>query len=73
MIKELRAKRAENFWSGGGPNCPWGGTQIFLDGGGTGSDGGDSLFMGDGPGPPPIPPMLASPVVIVRLQNLSIL
>ena len=34
-----------------------GGTEIFLDGGGIGLDGGDSPFMGYGP---PIPPMLGT-------------
>ena len=62
MIKESRAKRAENFWSGGGPDCPWGGTEIFLDGGGQALMGGDGPFMGYGP--PPSPPMLATPGAI---------
>ena len=62
MIKELRAKRAENFWSGGGPDCPWGGTEIFLDGGGQALMGGDGPFMGYGP--PPSPPMLATPAKV---------
>ena len=34
MIKESRAKRAENFWSGGDLIVHGGGTQIFLDEGG---------------------------------------
>ena len=59
MIKESRAKRAENFWSGGGPDCTWGGTKIFLDGGGQALMGGGQLFHGVWS--PPIPPMLATP------------
>ena len=50
MIKELQESEQKFFDQGGGPNCPCGGTQFVLDGGGTGSDGGDSPFIGIGSG-----------------------
>ena len=54
----------------GGPSYPWGGTENFLDGGGTGLDegGGDSPFIGYGP--PPIPPMLGTPGLVHRIMKI---
>ena len=30
-MKDFCSKYAENFWSRGGPNCPWGGGSNFLE------------------------------------------
>ena len=58
---QMRAKRANNFRSRGGPKSWWGWTKNFGDGGGTGlHGGGDNQLMGVGP--PPIPPILGNPV-----------
>ena len=53
MSKELRAKRAEKFWSGGRLIVHGGGTQIFLDGGKGFDGGGQPLHAAWPPHSPP--------------------
>ena len=54
IAREARRK----FLARGGQKFSWGGTQIFLDGGGQALMGGDFPFMGGDP--PPSPPCLAA-------------
>ena len=56
----MRAKRAKNFRSRGGPKSRWGWTQNFGDGGDRSPWGGDNPLMGVGPPHPP--PILVNPV-----------
>ena len=69
MIKESRAKRAENFWSGGDLIVHGGGLKFSWMGGGQALMGGDGPFMGYGP--PPSPPMLATPARPAGIVELS--
>ena len=65
IAREARRK----FLVRGGQKCSWGGTQNFLDGGGQALMGGDYTLMGGGP--PPSPPIVASPELVLGLAEDS--